>query len=658
MTAPRPLWFGTERAELFGMLHVPPTDQGPVGFSGRGIVIVPPFGIEANSAHRPLRHLAEHLVGRGHVVLRYDHRGTGDSDGWDTDPDLVQQWVDGVGTAAALIRQESGAAAITVIGLRLGATLAATWGATHPEERAALGVDQMVLWAPVASGRTYVRELKALARMHRAAGEQPSDGDDDPGIESIGFLLSAQTVSALGTLDLLGLDGPPAPLVLVAGRDDLQKDQPLVDALVAAGCDARLEVVPGYSDLRLDDPERGTVPDAAFATIASWIDATAGHATDRSSTATPTEIATPTSPVATTRSSSSTVVGDHLATDGPVRWSEGVTRGPVTERAMRIGPAGRIFAIESRPTTAPVGQPGMHVALLNTGSNPRTGPGRLHVSLARHLAAQGATVLRVDLSGIGDTPAAPGGDEVSPYQPQTVDDVIAVIDHLRRSPGSPSTLVGICSGAWAAYHALQRDAVPLPDHLVLLNQMIHDDASWAGDGETPAMAFKARHELSQAFRSFDKWKRLANGDLQVLPVVRRLGTWARLRSGAAVRGGLRGGRRGESLPPVALQLRRIAERGTTQLHVFDEPESGLAYLRLHAPSLLEGPGRPPGMEVVTMSGTGHTFGPRQAQADLARLLSARLLAAEAAPPRVPTGPTGTPDGAPAPSGGDRIASGA
>jgi hypothetical protein len=265
------------------------------------------------------------------------------------------------------------------------------------------------------------------------------------------------------------------------------------------------------------------------------------------------------------------------------------------------------------------------VVLLNTGSNPRPGPGRLHVALARHLAGLGAIVVRVDLAGIGDTPIVErdGDEEVSPYGQAAIRDVQLLTEHLRqlaRHDGHGQVvLVGTCSGAWAAYHAAQLDG-PVPDRIVLLNQMIHDDASWAGEGETPAMAFKARHELGQAFRSLDKWKRLAKGELHLGPNVRRLSVWAGLRARQAIARA-----RGAHLSVVEGQLQRISRRGVAQLHVFDEPESGLAYLRLHAAALLDGPARPPGMELVTMSGTGHTFGPLAAQAGLAALLAEHLL---------------------------------
>ena len=48
--------------------------------------------------------------------------------------------------------------------------------------------------------------------------------------------------------------------------------------------------------------------------------------------------------------------------------------------------------------------------LLNAGFIPRSGPFRMHVDLARALAAQGFAVLRVDQPGVGDAPPKRGDD--------------------------------------------------------------------------------------------------------------------------------------------------------------------------------------------------------------------------------------------------------
>src|SRR6185312_15051671 len=73
-----------------------------------GIVIVPPFGHDDTCAHRTLRHLAETSARSGFIALRFDLDGCGDSAGDDSDR-----------------VRSAGARQLLLVGIRLGATLAA-----------------------------------------------------------------------------------------------------------------------------------------------------------------------------------------------------------------------------------------------------------------------------------------------------------------------------------------------------------------------------------------------------------------------------------------------------------------------------------------------------------------------------------------------------
>jgi len=73
------------------------------------------------------------------------------------------------------------------------------------------------------------------------------------------------------------------------------------------------------------------------------------------------------------------------------------------DELIAIGPRG-LYGLLSEPSV-----PGTHpaVVLFNAGFVHKAGPFRLHVRLARALAAAGRLVLRLDLPGVGD---APNGD--------------------------------------------------------------------------------------------------------------------------------------------------------------------------------------------------------------------------------------------------------
>jgi pimeloyl-ACP methyl ester carboxylesterase len=83
--------------------------------------------------------------------------------------------------------------------------------------------------------------------------------------------------------------------------------------------------------------------------------------------------------------------------------------------------------------------------ILNAGIIHRVGPNRMHVELARGLAAVGYTCLRFDLSGIGDS--GKRNDGLSPLE-SSLADVREAIDWLQATRGTRKViLAGLCSGA-------------------------------------------------------------------------------------------------------------------------------------------------------------------------------------------------------------------
>jgi pimeloyl-ACP methyl ester carboxylesterase len=83
--------------------------------------------------------------------------------------------------------------------------------------------------------------------------------------------------------------------------------------------------------------------------------------------------------------------------------------------------------------------------LLNSGILHRVGSCRLHVKLARALAAGGFTSLRFDFSGIGDSEQR--RDSLS-FEESSVVEVREAMDYLAQSRGVNNfVLMGLCSGA-------------------------------------------------------------------------------------------------------------------------------------------------------------------------------------------------------------------
>ena len=130
---------------------------------------------------------------------------------------------------------------------------------------------------------------------------------------------------------------------------------------------------------------------------------------------------------------------------------------PLTnEEVLQLGPQQHLMAV----WTAPNGQvdPALVAIFINAGVIHRIGPHRMHVKLARELAANGIGCLRLDLSGIGDSRAPL---DAADFRTQAVRDIRLVLDAVQDRTGCESfCLVGLCSGA---AHA---QAAALADHRV------------------------------------------------------------------------------------------------------------------------------------------------------------------------------------------------
>lgn len=132
-----PAFFGPEGQQLLGIHHPP---RGPA--KNAGVVLCPSAPQDRSRSHWALRKLAEQLARNGFDVLRFDLRGTGDSNGElrDTTP---EQWVEDVGRAVQELKALSGVRKVSLVGFRLGAILGARAAAEG------LALDTLILWEPL-----------------------------------------------------------------------------------------------------------------------------------------------------------------------------------------------------------------------------------------------------------------------------------------------------------------------------------------------------------------------------------------------------------------------------------------------------------------------------------------------------------------------------
>jgi hypothetical protein len=125
----------------------------------------------------------------------------------------------------------------------------------------------------------------------------------------------------------------------------------------------------------------------------------------------------------------------------------------MNESVIEFGPGQRL--VGTLLQTNHSNQQNVAMIVFNAGLIPRTGPHRLWVKLTRHVARQGITSLRFDLSGEGDSLAA---TSPKPYELQSIEDVKTAMTEVEQRTGIKRfVLAGICSGAAISYKAALGD---------------------------------------------------------------------------------------------------------------------------------------------------------------------------------------------------------
>jgi len=551
-------YFGPTTRPRFGWLHRPAAPANDVG-----LVIVPPFGYEAVCAQRSLRHLAEQAAHAGVAAVRFDLDGSGDSAGDDLDPDRLDHWLASIDDACALVRS-TGADRIVLVGVRLGAVLALL-AATQRADIAGV-----VAIAAVASGKAWLREGRAL-QMALGLAPAPAPAADDVQ-EIVGFALTAQTRAALGAVDLLKMETRPAPAVLLIDRDDLPSNEALAAHLTALGADVETQRLPGYVEMMLD-PHRTSVPQA-------MLDAAITFALQRPALPAPAP-------------SASVALAEEIALE-----CDGIA---IREQAVRLDAT--LFGI----ATLPPEPPQRALILLNAGAVGRIGPNRLHVALARRLAATGVLVLRLDLSGLGDSHTRPGAEENIVYHAHAVDDIGVAVDWARSDGASEIAVAGLCAGA---YHSLDAAlAGQAIDTIVMINPLtFHYKPGMSLDFAAFRVIADAQRYQKSIARGVS-WRKLLRGDVDL----KRVADVVLRRMGSAFSRPWRELRRRLHVPhrdDLGAKLESLARRHVAMRFVFAGDDPGRFVLAEEGGSVvprLQGSGA---LSIQVIDAADHTFTPR------------------------------------------------
>jgi len=564
----QPIVFGDADAPLFGIV----TPATPSTAIDRGVLICAPIGFENVLHYRHLRVLARRLGESGRATLRFDWPACGDSSGDDSDPGLVAAWTQSVSDAVATLRERTGVSVVDVVGVRIGATLAALAAAADRT------IGDLVLWAPFTSGRSYVREMRAFHRLaentlpNRRSAEVAVDGQ-----EISGFLLATTTLDDLDRVDLLATEFVPLPRrILVAGRDAQPPDALVAHLRNHGGHAVDTAVLRGLEDVALSWSD-APIPSEAFRAIEEWLPK-----------------------------------GNPLPQNGryaaPGEESMALTSNghAIREQAIVLRDEDPLVGV----TCVPDGNGGTApddawVVFLSNRYARRIGPNRLYTTYARRWATRGLRSLRLDVSATGDS----GGPEQETvrnmYSEQVVTDAREALAYLRREHGARRfVFVGLCSGAFTGFHA----AVAEPDveGVVLIGVHL---LVWTEDETAMTLA---SHLRRTAFR-IGSWQRLLRGQVPVRKVTAVALTSLVLAVKRQLSLGVHRLLRREHADPVATEIKsslaQLSGRGCALLFVFPDADPGLSYLRRYLGDDLAGLADRPTFRIEEIHGTDHTFRP-------------------------------------------------
>ena len=259
-----PFHFGVADKRLFGVYHPAPAER-----SGNvGVVVCPPTRDEYTLSHRALRQLATHLARAGLPAFRFDYYGTGDSFG-DCEDGRIAQWRDDIGMAIDELKSLSGVSHIALVGLRLGATLAAM---AAGDRRDAGDVSRVVLWDPVVFGKRYVEALRARHDAFLRSGWRATHDDAGPFDGLFGFPITDGILADLGAIDLTAVTAYPGNRVYVVVSQGTKECDELRRVLAERGTEVVFEDVKGLRVWEKDALlSRELVPTAAIRRITSWM---------------------------------------------------------------------------------------------------------------------------------------------------------------------------------------------------------------------------------------------------------------------------------------------------------------------------------------------------------------------------------------------------
>ena len=570
LTEPRrdePFYFGDPKRPLAGWLHRPPDTMD----CRVAVVLCGPFGHEALCTYRMLRTLACRLALAGIAVLRFDYEATGNSAGATHELDHPWAWRSNTLAALHLMKCLLPGVPCAIAGVRLGALLALDAAVHHP------GLAGVLLIGPPTSGKQFLRELNALHRATEVMASSPPDAIP----QALGYPLPPSLTSFINTLELNSAVSTGAEQLLLIDRAERPMGASLLDRLTGRANAVDVRVCPGMADL-LVDAHLAALPDVILDASVEFLSRLArSGAARRLPSAIPPEL-----------SLGATAI---MPVDGP--------SGSVSETLTFIDADHQLFGIVTKPR-AGAPRRDQQLMLVSSGSNPGYGPNRLYLNLARRLASAGMSVLRLDISGIGDSLPHGGAPDNVVYPANAAADLKAAADFLLASDPAPVTAGGVCSGG---YHAMLASKVGVPlSGMLIINPLRFAPVTSAPLEERQTMTIAEVQRYGRSARTSKAWVKLLTGQVNVRRIVGVFLERSVARIRQLAREALRH-TRWHVADDFGWELERLAERGIDSLFVFSARDPGAALLAEFAGSAARSLEREGRLRIIEIPDADHTF---------------------------------------------------
>ena len=543
-----------------------------------------------------MRYFADQLAEQGYICLRFDYLGTGDSSLDLSRPIQSLTWIDNIASEIQFLKDKLGINSISLIGLRLGASLAALYAALHP-------VNHLILWNPCISGRRYIREIQTIGSLSQNAIRPQQNL-----FESAGVAMHSSIVADLKKIDLLKLDysllKQSNSKILLAERDDISSNEKFLSLLKDNKLNSEQITFAGYEDM-MAEPHDTIIPKNAIEKLIRWLNSThsAQLQIDKPNVIKP-SVSTNINWANTTLKETICLIGhDDIPMHGIL------TQAPAVEN-------------ENRPL----------IILSNSGSAHRVGPNRLYVELARQLAIDGFSTLRLDIANLGDSFQDPLVQQYSaeienhPYPEHAIDNVNCAIEWMKSQYGFKHFLLaGLCSGSHTSFHAGLELSEQNIRECILINPLTF---YWQ-----PGMSLEIPHAYKTikdakyyqyAIKDLDKWIKFIKGQAQTGYIIRFALKLAKEKIGATLRTALEimGIKKRSNL---AEDLKRYQHANRHLSFFFSTTDPGYNILLSEAKKITINHIRTGEISMEFIEDADHTFSKQKSRTELINKLSSHLL---------------------------------